>query len=205
MLRSHGLIVDVPGATPSALVVGLGKNGVAYLLDRSNFGGVGTGNGTTGEGLVSASVSAGQISNAPTMYTTAMGVYVVFVSNGGGKGVGCPAGQIGNLVALRIGAASPPTINVAWCADNLGGGSPITTTTDGESNAVVWTAGAEGSGVTASKQLHGFDGDTGALVYAGGGTASTMPNQVRHFNSPIVANGRVIVAADNGLYAFKVP
>ena len=197
---SGPLVVDVPGATPSALVVGLGKNGVAYLLDRNNLGGLGTGNGTTGEGLASAHVASGEISNAPASYTTSKGVYVVFTLNTAGGGVGCPAGQSGNLIAIRIGAASPPTLNVAWCANNQGSGSPIVTTTDGQSNAIVWTAGAEGS-----KRLHGFDGDTGALVYTGGGAGDVMPNQVRHFNSPIAVNGRIIVAADNALYAFKAP
>ena len=34
------LLVDVPGATPSRLVVALGKDGNAYLLNRDNLGGI---------------------------------------------------------------------------------------------------------------------------------------------------------------------
>ena len=34
------LLVDVPGATPSALVVAIGKDGNAYLLDRNDLGGI---------------------------------------------------------------------------------------------------------------------------------------------------------------------
>ena len=37
---SGALLVDVPGATPSSLVVALGKDGNAYLVDRSNLGGI---------------------------------------------------------------------------------------------------------------------------------------------------------------------
>ena len=37
---SGPLLVDVPGATPSHLVVALGKDGNAYLLNRSNLGGI---------------------------------------------------------------------------------------------------------------------------------------------------------------------
>ena len=38
-LGSSGpLLVDVPGATPSSLIVAMGKDGHAYLLDRSNLG-----------------------------------------------------------------------------------------------------------------------------------------------------------------------
>ena len=194
------ILVNVPGATPSALVVALGKNGVAYLLDPSRLGGVGTGDGLVREGLTSAQVARGAIINAPTTYTTASGTYVVFrIANQAG-GIGCPAGQTGDLVAMKIGAAAPPTISVAWCADNQGQGSPIVTTIDGKADAVVWSVGAEGS-----KRLHGFDGDTGAVVYAGGGAGDLIPNQARRFNSPIAVNGRIIVAADNALYAFKTP
>ena len=37
---SGPLLVDVPGATPSSLIVALGKDGNAYLLNRSNLGGI---------------------------------------------------------------------------------------------------------------------------------------------------------------------
>ena len=41
-----------------------------------------------------------------------------------------------------------------------GQGSPWVTTTDGTNNAIVWVVGAQGDG-----QLHGYDGDTGAVIY----------------------------------------
>src|SRR5229473_403315 len=190
------LLLDVPGATPSALVVALGKNGVAYLIDRMNFGGIGTGDGTRGEGVASELVSTGQIINAAAAYTTGSGTYVVFNSYSG-RGVGCPTGS-GDLVALRIGASAPPTISVAWCADNQGRGSPIVTTTNGSSEPVVWTVGGE-----ASNRLHAFDGETGSLLFAGGGAAEQMTRSY-HFQTPIAVNGRIIVAADNQLYAFTM-
>ena len=37
---SGPLLVDVPGATPSQLVVAMSKGGYAYLLNRSNLGGL---------------------------------------------------------------------------------------------------------------------------------------------------------------------
>src|SRR5207237_5592053 len=40
-LGSSGpLLVDVPGATPSSLIVAMGKDGHEYLLDSSNLGGI---------------------------------------------------------------------------------------------------------------------------------------------------------------------
>jgi outer membrane protein assembly factor BamB len=187
------VLIDVPGATPSALIVALGKNGVAYLIDRNDFGGIGTGDGTHGEGVTSELVATGAIINAAAAYTTGSGTYVVFTTSG--QGVGCP-GLIGNLVALQIGASAPPTISVAWCANNQGRGSPIVTTPDGTSDAVVWTVGSE-----SSNRLHAFDGGTGDLLYSGGGPGEQM-TLVRRFQTPIAVDGRIFVAADNQLYAF---
>jgi outer membrane protein assembly factor BamB len=189
------VLIDVPGATPSALLVGLGKNGVAYLVDRGNLGGIGTGDGVQREGVASELVATGEISNAAAAYTTDSGTYVVF-NVAFGVGVGCPLGQSGDLVALRIGPSSPPTINIAWCAQNQGRGSPIVTTTDGRSEAVIWTTGAFDS-----NRLHGFDGETGQVLFNGGGEDEQM-TAVRHFQTPIAVNGRIFVAADDQLYAF---
>jgi hypothetical protein len=192
---SGPILVDVPGATPSQLLVALGKNGVAYLLDRNNLGGFGTGDGAVGEGLQSARVSTDSIVNSAAAYTTASGTYVVLQSNN--IGVGCP-GTPGDLIALRISATAPPTMTVAWCAANLGGGSPIVTTTDGHSQPIVWTVGAE-----YTNQLHAYDGETGAVLFSGGGPLEQMGN-VRHFQNPIVVDRRIFVAGDDQLYAFTV-
>jgi uncharacterized repeat protein (TIGR01451 family) len=207
------LILDVPGATPSKLVVALGKSGVAHLLDRSNLGGIGTGDGENGEGLFSTRVAIdnppgdpkrGRIRTAAATYTTASGTYVVFsVSTPGSVGFGCPATP-GDLVALRIGASSPPTISVAWCANNngtdapiVGRGAPMVTTTDGSSQPVVWTIGAEGT-----NRLYAYNGETGDPLFAGGGANEQM-SQVSRFQTPIAVNGRIIVAADDRLFVFS--
>src|ERR1039457_5601704 len=107
---SGPVLIDVPGATPSQLVVALGKNGVAYLLDRNNLGGIGKGDGLRGEGVQSKRVANSQIINAAAAYRTASGSYVIFETIG--SGIGCP-GRSGSLVALRIRASAPPTIDVA--------------------------------------------------------------------------------------------
>jgi hypothetical protein len=190
---SGPVLFDVPGATPSKLVAALGKNGVAYLLNRDDLGGVGKGNGLRGEGLQSNRVSSGEIINAAATYRTASATYVVFQTRG--NGIGCP-GRAGNLVALRIGASAPPSIMVAWCANNLGGGSPIATTTDGRSESIVWTVGTG-----ASNRLHAFDGETGEVLFAGGGQGEQM-SRVQNFQTPIVVNGRIFVAANDQVYAF---
>ena len=64
-----------------------------------------------------------------------------------------------------------------------GQGSPWVTTTDGTNNAIVWVVGARGD-----QRLHGYDGDTGAVIYAGGG-ANELMTGTRQWNTGIVARG----------------
>jgi hypothetical protein len=177
---SGALIVDVPGATPSQLVVALGKDGCAYLLNRTNLGGV-------NPGLAKTHVSSSTIIQAAATYRTALGTYVVFCGNST------------QLTASRISATSPPTITSPWSESENGRGSPFVTSTDGTNDVVVWGIGSEGD-----QRLHGFDGDTGATVFSGGGANELMAG-TRRFNTGIAARGRIYVANDNKVYAFTVP
>jgi hypothetical protein len=182
---SGPLLFRAPGATPSELIIALGKDGKAYLIDRANMGGVSA-------ALARLEVSRGPIINAAAAYTTTRGTYVVF----NGRGSGCPDGRTGDLTAIRVGATLPPTLAVAWCATQQGRGSPIVTTTDGKSDAIVWSVGAE-----RDNRLRAFDGDTGAVIFDGGGPDDAM-TRVERFQTPIAARGRIFVAGDDRLYAF---
>jgi hypothetical protein len=55
---------------------------------------------------------------------------------------------------------------------------------------------------SANTRLEAYDGETGEVLFAGGGAAELMPS-VHHFQTPIVANGRVFVAGHDRLHAFK--
>ena len=170
------MLIDVPGANPSQLVLATGKDSNAYLVNRNNLGGI-----TAPVAQLSVGFAIGQSS---ATYRTAQGTYFVFrlTSN--------------QVKAYKITATSPPTIVSAWSVSQNGRGSPWVTTTDGTNNAIVWVVGAEGDG-----QLHGYDGDTGAVIYAG----SDVMTGTRKWNSGIVARGSIYVANDNKVYAFRVP
>ena len=56
----------------------------------------------------------------------------------------------------------------------------------------------------ATSELHGYDGDTGAVVYAGGG-ANELMTGTRQWNTGMVARGRIYFGADNKVYAFQLP
>ena len=108
--------------------------------------------------------------------------------------------RAGNQIkAYKITATSPPTIVTAWSVTQTGQGSPWVTTTDGTNNAIVWVVGAQGD-----QRLHGYNGDTGAVIYAGGG-ANELMTGTRKWNSGMVARGSIYVANDNKVYAFRVP
>ena len=179
------VVLDVPGATPSKLLVGLGKDGKIYLVNRDNLGGV-------GKQVAAVKVAKSRIINAAAAYTTTRGTYVVFKGNGSN----CPHGQSGDLTAVRIIPGAPPRVETAWCAQQHGEGSPMVTTIDRQNESIVWSVGAEGD-----NRLHGFDGDTGQIVYAGGGPGDVI-GLVRRFHTPILAGGRIYVAADGVVKAF---
>ncbi len=179
------VLIDLPGSTPSTLTVALGKNGVLYVLDRSALGGVG------GQ-LSSTSVASNEIINAAAAWTGPSGATVVFKGNG----IGCPAGQSGDLTAALVPPSATPTGAVHWCASQGGLGSPMVTTTGSGTSPIVWSVGAEGD-----LRLHGFDGDTGAVVFAGGGASDEL-GPVRRYQTPILAGGKIYVAGDGAVYAF---
>ena len=174
-----GMLIDVVGANPSQLVIALGKDGNAYLVDRNNLGGI-------APPVAQLSVDGAVRGQSSATYTTSLGTYFVF--------------RLGSstLKAYRITPSAPPAIVSAWTVNQNGRGSPWVTKTDGTSNAIVWVIGAEGD-----QRLHGYDGDSGAVVYAGGGNNEVMV-ATRRWNTGIVTRGRIYFAADNKVYAFAL-
>lgn len=186
--------LDLGGANPMPidlrgrrLIVALGKDGKAYLLDRENLGGI-------GGALDVQPVSRGAVTTGPASYPAPDGVYIAFR----GHGSACPGERGGaGLTVLRISAAARGGVSTAWCAQVDGAGSPITTTSDGTADRIVWIAGAEGD-----NRLHGFRGDTGQPVFAGGSAQDRIPG-LRHFVTMLAADGRLYVAGDGRIYAFS--
>jgi hypothetical protein len=113
-------VIDVPGANPSQLVLALGKDRNAYLLDRNNLGGV-------GPAVASMNVSNATLrGTSSAAYQTAEGTHFAFHT-----------GESGELRAYIINATTPPTMALAWNVSQGGRGSPWVTTTDGTNNAIV--------------------------------------------------------------------
>ena len=173
-------VIDVPGATPSQLVLALGKDSNAYLVNRNNLGGITS-------PVAQANVSGINRGTSAVTYHTSQATYFGFHNDAG------------TINAYKITPTNPPSIMFGWSATQSGRGSPWVTTTDGASNFIVWVAGVAGD-----QRLHGYNGDTGAAVYSGGG-ANELMTGTRQWNTGIAARGRIYFGADNKVYAFKLP
>jgi hypothetical protein len=182
------LLIEVAGSTPSNLIVQFGKDQKAYLINRDTMGG-------QSAPLAAPTVTGNAIIGAGATYKTAMGAYAVFR----GSITGCPAGQTGTMAALRITPGAPPTAAVAWCAGgttNTNFRTPAVTMTNAAgADALVWI-------VADDNRLRAYDGDTGAVVFNGGGAGDVMTASSR-FITPMVANGRIFVSANAQTYAFR--
>ena len=177
--------LDVPGAKGvRKLLLAIGKNGDAYLIDRDNLGGIG------GQ-LASAHVSALRTIASPAVWSAGEDVFVALQDTG----ANCPPDKpTRDLVVLRIRAAPTPVIDTAWCGSVPSiHGSPIVTTTDGRSDPILFALGAYGD-----NRLYAFRGDTGELIAS---PPDRMLGTVK-FQTLIAADGRLFVTTAGKMYAF---
>jgi outer membrane protein assembly factor BamB len=178
--------IDVPagnGITP--LMIALGKDGNAYLLNRANLGGI-------GHPLLVAHVANQRIITGPAAYRVGDAAFVAFQ----GFRLACPGGGENGVAALSITAGPRLAGRPAWCGAFSGTGSPVVTTSDGASDPIVWVAGANGD-----ERLHGFRGDTGQVLFAGG--PDRMAG-IAKFATILAADGRLYIAGGGRVYAFGV-
>ena len=176
--------LDVPSATGvRKLILAIGKDGNAYLLDRDNLGGIG------GE-LASAHVTPMRAIASPAVWSAGDGVFVALEVDG----ANCPPDPSGKgLLVLKIRADPKPAISTAWCnkvVSHLGG--PIVTTADGGSDPIVFALGSHGD-----NRLYAYRGDTGELLAPPQPLLGTT-----NFQTLIAADGRLFVTGGGKVYAF---
>jgi hypothetical protein len=185
---SAPVLFGMPGSTPANLAIAMGKSGSAYLLDASKLGGIG------GElqalSIADGSLAGGMIQST-AVYPTPAGMFAAFRSTEVPMPMACPAGM-GNYGAIKIAPGAPPKMSLAWCAEGSGTGSPIVTSPDGMTDSIVWyfTGG----------RLVGLNGETGMPVFR---EADSL-GYIDKYQTPIVAKGRLFVAASDAVYAYSV-
>ena len=144
--------------------------------------------------MASSHLSDFSITQAAATYRTNQGTYVALRASRS------------MLSAFRISATNPPAIVTGWSVSRNGCGSPFVTSTDGTNNTIVWVVGTPRTRRLAGDQrLNSYDGDTGAVIYAGGGPNELMAGTHSYSTTGIAARGRIYVATDNKVYAFIVP
>jgi hypothetical protein len=170
------VVISVGG---SSVIAATAKHGHFYLLDPANLGGMG------GQKLDLQIAGGGMsIKTTPSAYKSTTGVHVVMTA---GNAM-CPMGSNGGLISILVTA--PNAAKVAWCANGGNSNGPISTSTDGTNETVVWVYNGG---------LKGFDGDTGAMVANPAGNCG----QVRSWTSPIAVKGRIIVGGDGKLCSWS--
>ena len=183
-------VIMATGGTPAKMIVAPAKPGHLYLLDGANLG------GSAGQvqDITVAATGAESVYTAPTVYKSPSGLRIAITTT---QGAVCPGMAMDSqIVGLKLNTANPIQATIDWCAttngdDNIRRRSPVSTTTDGTANPIVWFMNGSA--------LQAFDGETGTMLYSGGNCGG-----VERHTSPIVANGRVIVGGDGHLCSWSV-
>ncbi|HET7543140.1 MAG TPA: hypothetical protein VFK05_24875 [Polyangiaceae bacterium] len=170
-------------------VAAVAKDGNMYLLNPTNLGG-------QGGHVMTFKVSSGgamAVKTSPTAFKTAKGTHYVFSTDSGAV---CPGGAGGKSIVsvlLTAGSDGKPTAKSEWCSALTGAvTAPISTTTDGTANPLVWYVD--------SGKLTAVDGEDGTKVFASTDTCAG----VRQWTSPIATKGRVVVGGDKNLCSWSV-
>ena len=182
---SNPIYLTVPGSTPANYIGAVAKNGNFYLLNATNLGGM-------GGHVLTLAVATGTmaIKTAPTAYATAKGVHFVL---GVDANAACPGGVVAgrSMISVLLAPGSPPKASVEWCSPMQGEAGPISTTTDGTNNALVWYVNND--------KLMAVDGDTGQPLY----TSKEACSGVRKWTSAIAVKGRIVAGGDGHLCSWS--
>lgn len=181
---SNPVYFSVPGATPPNYLAQVAKDGKLYILNAANLGGM---NGA----VTTITVASGNmaVKTAPTVYRTAEGTHITFSTD---SMAACPMTGTGPRIVSVLLTGNPLTGKVDWCAPQSGQvTAPVSTTTDGTNDAVVWYLSAN--------KLTAVDGDTGANLF----TSTNDCTGARRWTSPIAVKGRIVVGADTQLCSWS--
>jgi outer membrane protein assembly factor BamB len=199
-LGGSGAIVlpDMPETNTPHLVLTAGKDGLVYLLNRDNLGGVGGELQKTRYFGDPNGAYHGNIRSMPAYFDGGgeAGRFVYVPGNETG-----PNGEKG-MVALKIAPASangPAALAEAWTLKTtLDNAATPAVSSDGAKDGIVWLISPRGDddfGGGAGK-LWAFNALTGDVLYDSGmaGQRDTLFDP-RKFTAPVITGGRVFVAS----------
>jgi outer membrane protein assembly factor BamB len=188
------LLPAQPGAVPHLVFIA-GKQGVGYLINADNMGGVSKGDGITGEAVYSRCVFGSCQGGGPQVFSATaywdagpVGRFV-FVPGRGTQPAPCRGS--GGIAALKLGGAG---FDVAWCSGSMRNAGAPAVSSAGSDGGLVWVVDS-GEGV-----LHALNARTGAVVYASSGPDAL--GSAHQFVTPAIAGGRVYVGAGHTIVAY---
>jgi hypothetical protein len=166
------ILIDQPSGPVPHLVVGGGKEGKLYLLNRDNLGG----NNGTDSGAVQSFVAGNAIYATPAFWQNTLYLGLAF----------------DHVKAFSFNTTSD-TFNTAPASQSAStfgyGGSTPSVSSQGSSNGIVW--GIENAGTAV---LHAYDAtNLGTELWNSATNSADQAGQAVKFTVPTVANGKVYV------------
>lgn len=196
------MLPDQPNAATPHLVFVAGKQGVGYLINRDNMGGVGKGDGVALEGMFSRCIfgtcngDAPQVFSASAYWDGGNGRRLILVPGHGRQPAPCRAR--GGIVALRLGTTlrtRASTLDVVWCSRPMRDPGAPSVSGRGPDGGVVWVVDTGALAV-----LHALDARTGVELY--GSTGADAIGRAQRFVSPAVVGGHVYIGAGSEVVAY---
>jgi len=186
-LGSGGVMLlpdSVGSAAHPHLMIGSGKQGLAYLVDRDNLGQFNSGS----DNVVQEVHLSGAIFSSPAYFNGR-----IYYRGGSGQ---LQAFSIANAMI-----SSSPVAHTSTSYGNgpqNGGGSTPSISSNGNGDGIVWDIQGGGSAV-----LHAYDAVTLAQLYnsSQAGARDQLSASVK-FTTPMIADGEVFVGTTNALAVF---
>ncbi len=190
------LLPDMPDTTTPHLLFTGGKDGLAYLLDRDNLGGLG---GETQKFRLFSDPKAvyheGIRSTSAYFDAGDKGRFIFVAGDQPG-----PDNALG-IAALQLitEAGKPAQLKRVWTLKKAidGPSSPVVSS-NGKAQGVIWVVETANGDDSA---LRAYDALTGAELYGSDKSPADHLQDGRRFTSPVVANGCVFIGA-SGVYCY---
>jgi hypothetical protein len=175
------ILIDQPSGPVPHLVIGGGKEGKLYLLNRDNLGG----NNSTDSGAVQTFAAGNAVFATPAFWQNTL--YLGFAFD--------------HVKAFSFNTTSGTfnTTMASQSASSFGyGGATPSVSSQGASNGIVWAIENAGTAV-----LHAYDAtNLGTELWNSANNSADQPGQAVKFTVPTVANGKVYVGTANQISVY---